>query len=194
VGQQVKDNTVQLHGSPAAVGVRAELGLEELRFRRQARKLRWWAQLCDAPQERLMSLLFRRRHEEVLASGARFIGLRSLRELLTSYGFADEWLDRRAGRKPEWCLAVDAAVRERAADVARADIAGHSSLRGFVPHPGGISRYLDDRSNIRGTRTITKVRLGHLMVMATVGRMLHWPLPGPGACCAATGLRPCNIS
>jgi hypothetical protein len=48
-----------LHGSPAAVGVRAELGLEELRFRRQALKLRWWARLCDAPQERLMSLLFR---------------------------------------------------------------------------------------------------------------------------------------
>jgi len=47
-----------------------------------------------------------------------------------------EWLDRRAGRKPEWCLAVDAAVRERAADVARTEIAGHASLRGFVPHPG----------------------------------------------------------
>ncbi len=72
-----------LHGSPAAVEVRAELGLEELRFRRQALKLRWWARLCDAPQERLMSLLFRRRHEEVSAGGARFSGLRSLRELLT---------------------------------------------------------------------------------------------------------------
>ena len=30
-----------------------------------------------------MSLLFRRRHEEVSAGGARFSGLRSLRELLT---------------------------------------------------------------------------------------------------------------
>jgi hypothetical protein len=65
--------------------------------------------------------------------------------------------------------------RSGAADVARADIAVHASLRGFVPHPGGISRYLDDRSNIRGTSMVTKVRLGHLMVLATVGRMLHWP-------------------
>jgi hypothetical protein len=114
-----------------------------------------------------MSLLFRRRHEEVLAGGARYSGLRSLRELVTSFGFADEWLEHRAGRKSEWCLAVDAAVRERAVDVARADIAGHSSLRGFAPHPNGISRYLDDRSNIRGTRMVTKVWLGHLMVLAT---------------------------
>jgi hypothetical protein len=140
--------------------VRAELGLEELRFRRQALKLRWWARLCAAPQERLVSLLFRRRHAEVLAGGGRFSGLR---ELLYSYGFAGEWLDRRASPSPnpEWCLAVDTAVRERAADVARADIASRASLRGFVSHPGGLSSYLDDRSNIRGTR-MTKVRLGLL--------------------------------
>jgi len=95
--------------------------------------------------------------------------------VLYSYGFAVEWLDRRASPNPEWCLAVDTAVRERAADEARADIASRASLRGFVPHPGGLSSYLDDRSNIRGTRMLTKVRLGHLMVLATVGRMLHWP-------------------
>jgi hypothetical protein len=32
-----------------------------------------------------MSLLFRRRHEEVFTGGARFSGLRSMRELLTSW-------------------------------------------------------------------------------------------------------------
>ena len=119
---------------------------------------------------------------------------RSVQELLVSYGFAEEWLGRRAGPKAEWDRAVGTAVLGRAAAETSAAISEHTSLIGFVPHPGGISRYLDDRSNIRGTRTITKVRLGHLMVMATVGRMLHWPLPGPGACCAATGLRPCKIS
>jgi len=51
--------------------------------------------LCAVPQERLVSLLFRRRHAEVLAGGGRFSGLHSLRELLYSYGFVGEWLDRR---------------------------------------------------------------------------------------------------
>ena len=44
-----------LHANPAAVGVRAELGLEEMRFRRQELKLRWWGRLCAVPQERLLS-------------------------------------------------------------------------------------------------------------------------------------------
>ena len=39
-----------------------------------------------------MSLLFRRRHAEVLAGGGKFSGLHSLRELLHFYGFAGEWL------------------------------------------------------------------------------------------------------
>ena len=43
------------------------------------------------PQERLVSLLFRRRHAEVIAGGAKFSGLRSMQELLVSYGFAEEW-------------------------------------------------------------------------------------------------------
>ena len=63
----------------------------------------------------------------------------------------------------------------RAAAETSAAIAEHTSLVGFVPNPGGLPLYLDDRSNIRGTRMLTKVRLGHLMVLATVGRMLHWP-------------------
>ena len=126
-------------------------------------------------QERLVSLLFRRRHAEVIAGGAKFSGLRSMQELLVSYGFAEEWLGRRAGPKAEWDRAVGTAVLGRAAAETSAAISEHTSLIGFVPHPGGISRYLDDRSNIRGTRMVTKVRLGHLMVLATVGRMLHWP-------------------
>ncbi len=164
-----------LHANPAAVGVRAELGLSELKFRRQTLKMRWSARMCAAPRERLVSLLFRRRHAEVIAGCAKFSGLRSMQELLVSYGFAEEWLGRRAGPKAEWDRAVGTEVLGRAAAETSAAIAEHTSLIGSVPHPGGISRYLDDRSNIRGTRMITKVRLGHLMVLATVGRMLHWP-------------------
>ena len=97
--------------------------------------------------------------------GAKFSGLRSMQELLVSYGFAEEWLGRRAGPKADWDRAVATAVLGRAAAETSAAIAEHRSLIGFVPHPGGISRYLDDRSNSRGTRMVTKVRLGHLMVL-----------------------------
>ncbi len=116
--------------------------------------------MCAAPQERLVSLLFRRRNAEVIAGGAKFSGLRSMQELLVSYGFAEEWLGRRAGSKAEWDRAVGTAVLGRAAAETSAAIAEHRSLIGFVPHPGGISRYLDDRSNIRARpRMVTKVRL-----------------------------------
>ena len=35
--------------------------------------------------------------------------------------------------------------------------------------------YLDDRSNLVGTRLLTKCRLGYVMLMDNVGRMLNWP-------------------
>ena len=39
----------------------------------------------------------------------------------------------------------------------------------------GMPRYLDDRYNLAGTRLLTKCRLGYVMLMQSVGRMLHWP-------------------
>jgi hypothetical protein len=78
--------------------------------------------------ERLVSLLFRRRHAEVIAGGAKFSGLRSMQELLVSYGFAEEWLGRRAGPKAEWDRAVGTAVLGRAAAETSAAIAEHTSL------------------------------------------------------------------
>jgi hypothetical protein len=104
--------------------------------------------MCAVPQERLVSLLFRRRHAEVLAGGAKLSVLHSIRVLMVSLGFAEEWRGRRAGPKSEWHLAVDTAVRERAAAATAMALTGHTSLAGFVPLPGRISRYLDDRSNI----------------------------------------------
>jgi hypothetical protein len=83
-----------------------------------------------------MSLLFRRRQAEMLAGGGKFSATHSLRVYYSGFcylllvvlkhflckhsgfsvQFAGEWLDRRSSPiKPEWCLAVDTAVRERAA-------------------------------------------------------------------------------
>lgn len=35
--------------------------------------------------------------------------------------------------------------------------------------------YLDDRSNLVGTRLLTKCRLGYVMLLQSVGKMLNWP-------------------
>ena len=82
-----------VNGNPAAAGVTAELGLVELQFRRQALKLRW-DHLCFAL--RLLSLVFQRRHNEILSGGAQYSGLQSMKDLLLSYGFSEEWLQRRS--------------------------------------------------------------------------------------------------
>ena len=166
-----------VHGNPAAAGVRAELGLVELQFRRQALKLRWWDRLCSVLPERLLSLVFRRRHNEILSGGARYSGLQSMKDLLLSYGFSEEWLQRRSDLKVNvsWTTEVKAVVNLRALASASANIAGRSSLSLLSLRPHGIAHYLDDRKNMAGTRLLAKVRLGHIMVMATVARMLGWP-------------------
>ncbi len=63
----------------------------------------------------------------------------------------------------------------RALASASANIAGRSSLSLLSLRPHGLAYYLDDRKNIAGTRLLTKVRLGHIMVMVNVARMLGWP-------------------
>ncbi len=67
--------------------------------------------------------------------GAKFSGLRSMQELLVSYGFAEEWLGRRAGPMAEWDRAdsVGTAVLGRAAAETLAAIAEHRSLIGLFP-------------------------------------------------------------
>ena len=104
-----------LHGHPSAAGVRAEMELVEWRMRRKGLKLRWWGRMCQMPRERLVSLLFRRRHAELLRGGARCSGLRSARDLLLECDFDDAWQNRTAGDGGDARLvAVDDAVQRLA--------------------------------------------------------------------------------
>ena len=172
-----------LHGTPSAVGVRRELGLTEWKFRRQSLKLRWWGRMCSLPAERLLSLLFRRRHAELAAGGARFSGLRSMRSLLHAYGFDAEWGSRSVGPDPNaWLTLVQEATSVRASESAAAALASSSLLSNYVQYrvcgKDGIARYLDDRANIQGTRLLTKCRLGWLLTMAAVAKMMKWPEAG----------------
>ena len=47
----------------------------------------------------------------------------------------------------------------------------------------GMPLYLDDRSNVLGTRLLSKCRLGILLLMARVAKMLKWPPRGASVCC-----------
>jgi hypothetical protein len=140
-----------------------ELGLAELKFRRQALKRRW-TRMCAAPHERLVSLLFRRRHAEMLAGGAKFRSLYSMREfrLLRVSGLSG-WIGVLAPNQSGGGLGC-----------AGAGGCCRASLRGFVPHPCDSGVILMTVRTLL-ERMVTKVRLRHLMVLAMVGRMLHWP-------------------
>ena len=61
----------------------------------------------------------------------------------------------------------DVEFRQRHSLVHYADL-GHS-------HAKPMPLYLNDRSNLVGTRLLTKCRLGYVLLMENVGRMLNWP-------------------
>jgi hypothetical protein len=54
---------------PASAAVRADMGLCTLKAKRQRHKLSYWAKLCEANNDRLLSIVFRNRHIEVCAGG-----------------------------------------------------------------------------------------------------------------------------
>ena len=68
--------------------------------------------MCRLPGERLVSLLLRRRHEELRRGGARFSGLRSMRDLLLECGLDEAWDDRSVATDDgAWLKASTEAVR-----------------------------------------------------------------------------------
>ena len=177
-----------LHGHPSAAGVRAEMGLVEWRMRRKSLKLRWWGRMCRMPGERLVSLLFRRRHAELVRGGAKFSALRSARELLLESGFGDEWYGRTAGNGVcEWEASVEDAMTTLAADKEDVEFRQRHSLVHYADlghsHAKPMPLYLNDRSNLVGTRLLTKCRLGYVLLIENVGRMLNWP---PARCVCVT--------
>ena len=127
-----------------------------------------------------MSLVFRRRHAELLAGGAKLSGLNSLQDVMARYGFSDLWVARAADvDRGEWIDMVDSAVMSRAQATEASLLSSSSSLAGYMmlgqSFVDGCRVSLDDRSNIAGTQLLTKCRLGHLLLLTNLGRMLGWP-------------------
>ena len=65
---------------------------------------------------------------------------------------------------------------ENDAIVARPSLSGFAELRQTAR--AGLAVYLDDRHNRPGVRIMSKCRLGHIMLMKTVARMMQWPAAG----------------
>ena len=174
---------LRLKGNVAASGVCAELGLRALQPHRQEIKLKYWAKLCNAPHSRLLSVVFRGRHAEVMAGGGQDSCLQSFRSLMHAWGFQAEWSSRVAG--DNWSTSVSSAAESARSDRERNSISGHSSLASYalLEHTAGagLAQYLDDWSNRDGVRLMTKCRLGYLMLMGTVSKLMAWPRAG-GQC------------
>jgi len=105
----------------------------------------------------------------------------------------DAWQDRTVARdSPEWLKLSSQAVKDLALANESKELALRTNLNVYAElghsHSDGMPRYLDDRSNLPGTRLLTKCRLGYLMLMQTVGKMLNWPLAGGSCVMCGTGL------
>ena len=84
-----------------------------------------------------------------------------------------------------WDVVVTNAAYTKRVELSSACVAAHSSLSGYADlgHTAqdGLAVYLDDWSNREGTRTLTKCRLGYMMLMRTVAQLMGWPAVG-GVC------------
>ena len=174
---------LRLKGNVAGAGVLSELGLDRLKPRRQQLKLGYWEHLCTADNSRLLSLVFRNRHAEVVAGRGLHSCLQSFRDVLVDHGFGDEWESKEL--QDNWKDAVLQATKSKQVAMEKAAWAGRSSLEVYASlghsAAAGVAPYLDDWTNREGVRMLTKCRLGYLLLMKTIARILRWPLSG--GCC-----------
>ena len=175
--------TLGVKAFPASAAVRADLGLAPLESRRRCLKMLYDGKLCNAAHDRLLSLVFRRRHEEALAGGAKLSVLHSFKTELLGHQFGQAW--RAAAVPAEWPQLVRDRVQEVAKDAETAVMLQHGSLKLFntlgQDFTMGTHALLEDRSNILGTRLKSQLRFGVLWLMDRVAKVLDWPTAG-GLC------------
>jgi len=178
-----------LKANPAAVAVRADLGLASLRTRRVQLKLGYWGKLVNADPDRLLTRVFRSRWAQVVAGRGRLSCLNSFRDCLCEVGLQPHW--EACSAPPGW----KDTIRDAVADLHHVEMAKAvqttSSLRLFSSlgqvYSDGTHAHLDDRSNILGSRLLSGLRFGSLWLMKRVASTLNWP-PAGGICLlCATG-------
>ena len=171
----------QKNNRTAGAGLRSELGLCSLKARRVKLRLGFWSHLCRADPSRLMSVVFRRRHAEVLAGGARLSGLRHFKDALVQQGLGFYWDAGCISPGPveEWKEKVDSHVMAREREAQLQEMHTKPSLRNYVRHclPSGdrVPVYLQDRSNVQGRDIMAACRLGSLDLMPRIAQSMKWP-------------------
>ena len=166
-----------IKANPAAVAVRADLGLPSLQTRRRALKLGYWSKLCEAQSAKLLSVVFRSRHADVLHGRGRLSCLHSFRDTLCKFGLATLWRYRTT--TADWAAVTRRVIELAHANESSAAIGTHSSLALYarLDHDirSGTHPYLDDRTNLHGTRLKSALRMGTLWTMSRVASALGWP-------------------
>jgi hypothetical protein len=175
-----------LKSNPASAAVRAELGVPPMKSRRQYLKLGVWKKLCDASTDRLLSHVFRHRHAQVVAGRGRWSCLQTFRSTLIEFGYAHLWQACEApGASLDWKTETRNRVENAWLMRQHREMASKSSLSLYTQLGHDFTRgshpYLDDRSNILGTRIKTYLRLGTTFTMQRVASTLDWPVAG-GQC------------
>ena len=196
--------------------VRAEAGVEPLRDRWAKLRLGYWRRLFAAQPQRLLYRVAAFRRRERVLSGGRGLGsmgwMASAERTLRSHGMVSVWYipsQATAHTQVEWRERVYEAV-EAQSDVDRvargvgmstvmqyaqlkewgANTASYSFSSGEVGRLGRLvpERYLDDRSDLKGTRVKMLCRLGCLPLMNRVGREQRPPWPKAARVCPCCDL------
>ena len=167
--------------NPAAVGMRMELSLRQLKIRRQMLKLLYWKRLCVADSTRLLSLIFRKRHVEALGGGARHSWFQAMKSLLLDWGFRAAW--RNGSCHGEWEQRVREVAADKVNSANKVALSALSSLSVYstLSHASQVAPYLDDRYDLNALWLKTSLRLGNAWLMKRVAKALGWPVSG-GAC------------
>ena len=162
---------------PAAVAVRADLGLATLPNLRRGRKLRYWGKLCRLGGDRLLAHIVRHRHRQVCAGRGRFSCLRAFRDLLCEVNLSGAWQDLAV--HDDWLSVVHEAVRAKELQDERSAVSAATSLQLFrqldQSYEMGTHGFLLDRGNWQGTRLMACLRYGTLWTMSRVASAARAP-------------------
>ena len=155
--------TLGLKGNPAAVGVRIELGLAKLQLRREALKLLYWEHLCNAPRNRLLSVVFRLRVKETKQSKAKYSWCQGMRSIMHKWGLLRFWEGEHATSAEDWKAYIWAHYDRMVEQDDVAELATKRSMALYQtirPEQGTVAGCLDNRANRVGSRLQTQLRLG----------------------------------
>ena len=132
----------------------------------------YWSKLVNAEPTRLLSVLFRRRHQEVATGVVSTSDLVSFRRVMADIGMLGHWVVRATA--PDWrelaesfCSTLARAEESDAMHNSTSLSWYHRLHLQHSPHP---HPYLADRSNLDGSRLQCACRVGALRLMTKVAR------------------------